>query len=827
MARGIGKKKEQILRENLKIDKLDRKTAKKLGYETLNEMLTNEWTKVLNQRRAAKKIDAKKMKSYQQKAVEIREQRQRTEREHNAARLIQSAYRKLKARYVGTVTIPYKYQLNDGKGRCYPTVHYDQDVYPFDTKKLGGRTFDKFVKDCYWGTYTVLAEDSKIAKFKILDTKIDKHEYREPRAVLAKLPMKDAFHLHLDGEQRQVWDTNKGTCVIDYIKYTYGGVKGFISLLQSDTELRIILRGAYDPVTHTYEYPEPVEQGVCTEQIAIWCKKFGVPMYACDENEKLFMIVNEDTDKKFRRNHNCQAMSFRIMNGHFYPFEDEKQRRSIQRQAAGVKSDNANVCYKRKREDVTKDGDANGEIEVVETENTKEFFASKIDETKTLPYPFNSVKYNGKDILQFTLEGKTYMLNQDIKLARQVCENIGKEFKGQSLSTIMFDIIEELYGEDGIPKSTPNPHVFKTLTEEAVKARTHYGCVNGCTDTIIRNEWMKGNVQVCDIRKQYTSCMYEPKEDWIVLGFNDDWEEYDGKLSLGLYYVKTEDTTLMHGDNIYSTSMLKKARQENIKFQIVAQLKPSQRKEKTLFKKVLEKFVEVSKGDTAISKTLANMLSGFLGRHKTRTNTLNLNTNYEQVLNWFNRNGQKGKRISIEHIDIAGQRFYMYGHITETMLSSNNLPNYIQIKDDANIRLYDMIKAMGGTLAFRKTDLAITIGGKYPKLSDEWGGYRQEEPPLNMGECHYKTLLNLNWKLDWVHHKHIKNSSQWEEMLKIAKKEGGLLIEGEAGVGKTFASKNIGKALGDRVKRLAFTHQACLFEAEREGQNLWKMDQGN
>ena len=688
-----------------------------------------------------------------------------------------------KNRLVGTITIKYFYKLKNSKGEQYDKKHISHEIFHFDTATLK-MPLDKYVEKCRTDVDDMLESESYLWWHELCDPKIDKYEYREPQKRLAKIQMRDAYHLDLDGDKQQTWDRKMGTCVFDYIMDKYGKIKGFIKELRTHDALVEIFRG-YDDIEDTYLYDDPITNGVSTEQIARWCILKGVPMYACDENDKIFMIVNEQTENKFKRNHYAPALCFRLLNNHFYPFEDSKKTKSTIRQGVGMKSDNANVFYKK--EGFTKgEKETIKDIEVVETDDTKKFLVEKIIESHKIPFPFNEMKYDGSNIIQFTLNGITYMLNQDITQAKKVCENMGREFKGQSLTSVMFDIIDEVC-TGGLTKSTPNPHVFKSLTQEAVKARTHYGCVNEYMEDGIMTEWRNGDAQVCDIRKQYTSCMYEPKEEWIILNFNDEWEKYDGNMTLGLYYVKTNDTTLMHGDNIYSTSILKKAMTEKIKFKIIAQLKPSQKAPKSMFKAILDKFVEVSGGDVSISKKLANTLSGMLGKHKTRKNTLNINSDYEQVMNWFVRNGQKDKQIYIEDLDIDGKKYYMYGLIIDTMLSSNHLPNYIQMKDDANIRLYDMIKEMGGTLAFRKTDMAITIGGKYPPLEDKWGGYRKEDPPSKLGNAkEYNTIPNFEWEIKWNNHA-INNSTQWEDMLNIAKRDGGVLMEGEAGTGKCRA----------------------------------------
>ena len=61
----------------------------------------------------------------------------------------------------------------------------------------------------------------------------------------------------------------------------------------------------------------------------------------------------------------------------------------------------------------------------------------------------------------------------------------------------------------------------------------------------------------------------------MVLDFNDEWEDYDDELKFGLYYVQTDDIMLFKGSNIYPDSIIRKAIQENINFNIIYQLIPS------------------------------------------------------------------------------------------------------------------------------------------------------------------------------------------------------------------------------------------------------------
>ena len=75
---------------------------------------------------------------------------------------------------------------------------------------------------------------------------------------------------------------------------------------------------------------------------------------------------------------------------------------------------------------------------------------------------------------------------------------------------------------------------------------------------------------------------------------------------------------------------------------------------------------------------------------------------------------------------------YLYGHEETYSLNEVNVPMLIQIRDHANIMLFDIINAMGGKLAFRHTDCAITVDGLLPDLGDGWGSYRVAGTPFRL-----------------------------------------------------------------------------------------------
>ena len=110
--------------------------------------------------------------------------------------------------------------------------------------------------------------------------------------------------------------------------------------------------------------------------------------------------------------------------------------------------------------------------------------------------------------------------------------------------------------------------------------------------------------------------MYNPIEEWIKLDFNDWWTVYTGgDIQLGLYYAETNDITLFKKSDIYSSAIIKKAIEEDIKLKITHQLLTKNKESKDLFVKVIDKIVEYSKDDKKLYKLMINMMSGLLGKN--------------------------------------------------------------------------------------------------------------------------------------------------------------------------------------------------------------------
>jgi hypothetical protein len=61
---------------------------------------------------------------------------------------------------------------------------------------------------------------------------------------------------------------------------------------------------------------------------------------------------------------------------------------------------------------------------------------------------------------------------------------------------------------------------------------------------------------------------------------------------------------------------------------------------------------------------------------------------------------------------ITDTDYYMFGFNQKVTLNENNIPMYIQVLDESNIKLYDVVKKMGGVLVGQKVDCAIVYGNE-------------------------------------------------------------------------------------------------------------------
>jgi nucleoside-triphosphatase THEP1 len=493
-------------------------------------------------------------------------------------------------------------------------------------------------------------------------------------------------------------------------------------------------------------------------------------------------------------------MIYRVSNNHFYPVQNKKKILSVAMTTSLMKQTESELIIKDFRKNVEASDDIDDIDNVVFCESVYDELAKRINDDLVIPDRFH---LKGGQLFSFRYGRTNYVSNDDIDVIKKMCENMNKKYTGQGVGTCILDIWKEVSGFEKVPKSSHNPYVIETLLK-AKSNRSHYGFVDLCNDDM-------NKCVAYDIVKCYRACMYKPTEDWLRLDFNDEWEKFDGQLKNGLYYVRTNDTMLFKKSNIYSTCIIKKAIQENIKFKIEYQLIPSHYETRDLFVKFIDKVVEYSKGDECIAKLLINMLSGLLGQTHREAVKCKINSDTDQIFDWLHRYAKLGKGVFIKQVPETDK--FLYGFKREYIMNETNLPMYIQVLDESNVRLYDMAKKVGGQLVARKVDCVVVrqrnvIQQLHIKEVYEWGDFRPcSLPVINCCEtCEHKEMVNDN---EWTDH-NINDSDDYEKIYNLLQTKGGLLLQGNAGNGKTYVAKKISERVAGRVKILAPTNKAAL-----------------
>jgi hypothetical protein len=695
-------------------------------------------------------------------------------------------------RYVGTINIKYLVLNKDGKNEeLKKTLIFD--------RVLKKSQLEEEIKKITNDNYQDVADESWVSATKTQDVKTTIKPV-ENTGRMENIRMRKAGAGLIDGYDKQDWDTNTGRCVFDYIISRYGNIKGFKNVCNYED-----LNNIFDNSIWEDEKKDLFEIGVNTQEIQRFCEMYKIPMYAIDDNEKCFkQYIPQNRNKK------APAMIYRVSNEHFYPCPNKKIQSIIQTTSIinNIDSVMMNNNFKVKDEEEEDKEYQNVNVEYVDDIMDK---LIEVINNGGIPEKVNMLK---KKLYGFNYGNNTYVSNENIDLIKKLCSNMKIEYIGQSLGGIFKIILKDVIGNEALPKSTHNNYVFNIL-KDAKKNRSRRGAIKDLDE--LEN---KENLKAFDLIKCYSSCMYNPTYDWIRTDYNDTWEDYDNELKLGLYYVITEDTKLFKKSGYYSTCIIDKAIKENIEFKITKQLISKEKESKDLFKNIIDKILLYCDGDEKISKLVINLMSGMLGQSEKEGTKVKINSDIKQIFNFLDKYYQLEEGIMINQIENTD--YFIYGFNKKITMNETNIPMYIQLLDESNIKLYDMIKNIGGELVAVKVDCAIIKNpinrGSPPERvnnlinqTDKWGKYIEcDIPIITQNEIceHIDFTADNEWR-DYDYN----DSDNWEDIMEVLDKKGGLLLQASAGNGKTYVAKQIAKKLMEKgygVKIIAPTNKAGL-----------------
>ena len=691
------------------------------------------------------------------------------------------------------------------------------------------------------------------------------------KGVKRNMRMRDALSFFKISDDKQEWNTNQGKCVFDYLIWKYKDVAGFKKPLgksreEADKWLNTLFMGDDE------DEQDPITQGVSVQQLEKFCEFFSINMYAYDKTDNLieYYKCKKSVDVK-KMSGGKEALIYVVYDEHFYPVEDKAERKSKQSKAtSGTNYTSADIeVFTNKKEVKIKEVIAPTEKEFEELKKDKPDYLAvqnkwaldyfKQNEGK-LPFPIDArcIYVNEATIEKISYDDRIILTKPINPYVKRFYDENTIGFQGESSLSVTNHIWEQKYPFK-ITKapflSQPNQQVADALNVEKIKYRTHLGRISDYYEPDVIKELLQDDKAIAvDITKCYCDAIYNQREKFIVFKGKEIVEEYDGEpLTLGLYFVETNDMTLFHQSNWYCKAIIDLATAEQKEFKITRQIRCVDEDwywekveadddgneiskisldNSNLFKSWCDEVIELTEQDEdfTLTKDVINSLTGYLGKTFTRVKEVGLAKNLEEVwTDWLVPEVQTNPNLDVYITEIKSDedKVYLYGTEKQTQNLSNGLPMYIQLLDWSNMALYNLGKDVGGEIIYRKTDCLVSIGGKIPEdkledevcsYSDRFGKYHLEDTDKAL-HFNYDLIMNTNRKVDtpvldnaWKDYKQFKSSDDWESIIKTAVEKGGMLVSGRAGTGKSYI---IGKGIEAKLlpetdeARLAFTNRAA------------------
>jgi len=684
--------------------------------------------------------------------------------------------------------------------------------------------------------------------------------------------MRRAMALKLDGDfvGDDSWDRKADTCCFDYLFYKYADKKGIKKFLPKND----IDQAYANMVTFftTLENPNPIRDGLTTNDLERFCRNFDITIIALDKKENVITYFSS-------KNQHNPALIYMVANNHFYPVEYEPKRKLI---ATKNSKGNYERVVSDKIDKKKTEGDGEKVNKIMEGDydcNEKAF--NYIKEKGVLP---TRLDYDDSGCVRLIYTDEVIHLN---KPAPEIVEFLkGQPWTGESATSLCFKWWGEFCENNKIDLTTTlSPQVQDVLELDKVKDRTQYGTTLPQQeidyyhtplppvvlnlhyykyDTLPTNcpldkygfkippTWVKktkidvevkfkprtrlqqkmidGDVIAIDTNKCYPTCLANPLSNFLKFDAEDCWEEFDGEIKEGLYAVETDDITLLQQSKIYGGDILKLAMQEGIEFRVLKQLIP--KNPNLIDKELFCEFFKITKektGGKKLMKLVNNTLTGVLGKTTAKKCFVDADQDAEAI--WRNFfcgeeedemrklfNGRKrfdDKNIILDRLGEGEESVYVFGIETRSKKNEHTLPIYIQILDWANIRLYELTKKVGGKLLMRHTDCIVVDGGNVPvrEMTNCWGDYSFEKKKVKLTPARMDRDVKFNFDdTEWIDNGNLYDSNFWKDIIKYGIDNGGLMISGRAGTGKSFIPKSAFEEgimkLNEDTKTMSFTNKA-------------------
>lgn len=671
-----------------------------------------------------------------------------------------------------------------------------------------------------------------------LRSNLTKHRIRRPVNTIMTAPIKEAGAIELDGLiKNSVWCKNNGLCVPDWLIHKYlNCTRTKIKKKVKDADV-IQYHSTHDIEGNKVIDNVPNTDGYTIENIMLFCKNANLPVYILRNGQ----LIQHSRNASVGHTKHGTPLVIEVKNGHLYPITNATEIKRI----VHIPTSNGVAMAKKKEADEEVVKSKNPEKLCFDDDYTDALFyylnTQRIQNTQQYP---NKARLIGNRLSPFKIADTTYIsAEKDVAIEAYVVSRC-KEYMGQTAPSLISVYMDKM------PQSYLNHEVMSALTITGVKNRTHIGLYRDYEDDYddehdeheeAKHEVSNGlpyqidiNKTKCiDVNKAYRDVMERPPDDFMTIGFNSVIEEvktFTAK-KFGLWFVETDDLTLQHQSNWYSTAILDMATKDKIKF------KPKyfiagKREGVVLLNTMIQEINDTNpnndpdwrkdNGDElgekvdGLIKTMINSISGMLGRTTKKSTYLTCDTDIERVWEDYFKKPEKWEGDFIFRTleaDETNPALYCWGRVQRQELLTNNLPMYIQILDWANMALHKLVKSTGGYdhLLYRKTDFIMMedIGQKLNPTKDI-GGYKIEDPPKRFVDMDDIRHVEYEYKpVPFIQDTDIKTSDDYDKV--IARLESGksLLLDSRAGTGKSYIINKVSEHFGEKaVRRIAFTNKA-------------------
>jgi len=617
------------------------------------------------------------------------------------------------------------------------------------------------------------------------------------------------------GTNSKEWNTEDGKCAINAVLFELAGTYAFKNLTRESI---------YQDMKIT------PDSEVTVYMLQTWLLDRKVRSYIIDgSNTVIWSNIIKSSIKQGEK-----IIFLKIDNGHIYPIQDDHMKQEIIRLHKVKPAQIDWLEPKKYTEKLNENGFFEGNQSKINLIGlTKEptgalcnnlnGLALKVLTEKNIIVEDLNIDTNG-NILQFSYQGNWYVMDPDYPIVNGALEQsltipkiknskvLAKRFEkyqGQKVQNITKDLLKILSGE--LPKSILNTDTL-TMWE-----RYAQGAYNATLYPDSEIDYKK--LVTRDIRRCYTSIVYNREHAWGVFTPWDEFRPYRGKIIQGAFYIvrTVKLDTIELGDGIYDSEFVEKILKKGLilESQIEQEIVPFKSLPADHYKKLIDTVYETFPDNLA--KPLINKFLGTLNSSGKSTRNAFLTTSKDIADEWFNRSpnhtfnqwsltGIRPPEGRCEAVVLQGglegacPSSYLCYETVQKRVIETNMPMFYSIICGSYYQLYTLAQAMkphSNKIVKYHTD-SVTVEAfhkngfpeiEVPFKPNKWnlGSIRSTDPDI---PGHIRSTIRVvDWKAGNNKKKVLRDPVVFPWGVGGARPHG-ILIRGSGGRGKTYSIVN-------------------------------------